>query len=96
MPSSGIELKLQKARRRPANLAGLGLLKLTEHVLLQITIKAGSCREQYKSLNAECATVKQGLANLGLNSQTVEQKSDSLSGSQGAGNDISASASIPF
>ena len=54
--------------------------------MLQITVKAGSCREQYNSLNAECATVKQGLANLGLNSQTVEEKTDnSLSGSQSTG-----------
>lgn len=53
--------------------------------MLQITVKAGSCREQYNSLNAECATVKQGLANLGLNSQTVEEKTDSLSGDQTAG-----------
>lgn len=54
---------------------------------VQITVKAGSCREQYNSLNADCATMKQGLANLGLNSQTVveENKDNSLSGSEAAG-----------
>lgn len=60
-------------------------MPMTCVLILQVTVKAGSCRQQYNSLNAECATMKQGLANLGLNSQTVEQKPDSLSGSQVTG-----------
>jgi len=41
---------------------------------LQATVKAGSCQQQFNSLNAEYATMKQGLANLGLTGKTVDEK----------------------
>ena len=41
-------------------------------MFLQATVKAGSCQQEFNSLNAEYATIKQGLANLGL--KTAEEK----------------------
>jgi hypothetical protein len=41
---------------------------------LQATVKAGSCQQEFNSLNAEYATMKQGLANLGLTGKTVDEK----------------------
>ncbi len=45
-------------------------------IRLQATVKAGSCQQEFNSLNAEYATMKQGLANLGLSSKTVDKKSE--------------------
>lgn len=48
-------------------------------IYVQITVKAGTCKQQFAALNADCATLKQGLANLGLKSQTVEPIDTSVS-----------------
>jgi len=59
-------------------------LVATEKEVKEATVKAGSCQQQFNSLNAEYATMKQGLANLGLTGKTVDEKKNPGTITEGA------------
>lgn len=59
-------------------------LAATEKEVKEATVKAGSCQQEFNSLNAEYATMKQGLANLGLTGKTVDEKKGAGTITEGA------------